>query len=89
LPVSKGLLRVADIHTGKRDLAIPAHANATGIWRSKVRIPDAYLMNIRHQAEHVQQPNDHEDHHNAIQYGFNRPLHGDQIDQPQKNPHCE
>jgi hypothetical protein len=54
-----------------------------------VRISDAYLMEIRHQAEHVQQPNDHEDHYNGIQYGFDRPLHGDQIDKPQKNPYYD
>jgi hypothetical protein len=71
------------------DFAVSAHANATGIEPSKVRIPDAYPIDIRHQAEHVQQPNDHEDHHNAIQYRFDRALHGDQIDQPQKNPHYE
>jgi hypothetical protein len=69
------------------DLAILAHANARGIARSKVLMPNVYLREIRHQAEHIQKPNDHEDHHNAIQNGFDRPLHGDQIDQPQKNPH--
>jgi hypothetical protein len=69
------------------DLVIPANASATGIRRSKVLMPDVNLRKIRHQAEHIQKPNDHEDHHNAIQNGFDRPLHGDQIDQPQKYPH--
>jgi hypothetical protein len=69
--------------------AILAHANAAGIGSSKMRIPDAYAIDIRHQAEHVQQPNDHEDYHDAIQYGFDRTLHGDQIDEPQKNPHYQ
>jgi len=46
-----------------------------------------YLREIRHQAEYIQKPNDHKDHHNAIQNGFDRPLHGDQIDEPEKNPH--
>jgi hypothetical protein len=72
-----------------RDFVIPEHAKVQGIRRSKVRIADMYLMDIRHQAKHVQKPDHHEDYHNAIQYGFDRALHGDQIDQPQKNSDYE
>jgi hypothetical protein len=68
-------------------LATLARAKATGISWSKVPVPDMYLREIRHQAEYIQKPNDHKDHHNAIQNGFDRPLHGDQIDEPEKNPH--
>jgi hypothetical protein len=71
------------------DSAIQAHADATGTQRSKMLIPHAYMREIRHQAEDIQQPDDHEDHHNAIQNGFDCPLHGDQIDEPQKDPHYD
>jgi hypothetical protein len=85
-PVSTGLLRVADSTPASGDSTISAHANATENWRSKVRIADTYPVDIGHQTEYIQQPNDHKDHDNAIQYGLDRPLHGDQIDQPQQNP---
>lgn len=65
------------------------YAGALQDWMSsQTIISHSNVRQIRHKPEHVQEPNDDEDHHDRVQYGLNRPLHWDKIDEPQKNSHC-